>query len=272
MQCIKLTATAAAVLVTVAVAGAASAQTAIRAGQTINGELTARDTVLSDNSYFDCYRLQTSAGRSYTVTMNATGFDTYLARVSGNDCAANPVDANDDGPNMGTNSSLTFSGDGQTYLFRANSLSASQTGRYSFTVAETAAAAPPRPIGKPPVGGGSTPPANNNSGGSGQFAGLTRPTDPQERYTWDTMCSGIDTVALIVSSEGLSDEDLMAWVNESSILHNAALASARAIGKTEEDVNNDSATFGAAYYQDESLMTDVPPVDLRNACLAVAPR
>lgn len=270
MRFINMTVAASAAIATLAAAGAASAQTTVRPGQTVNGDLSARDTRLEDDSYFDCYRVQTSAGRTYTVTMSSSAFDTYLARVAGSACGAGSVDANDDGTNMGTNSSLTFSGDGQTYLFRANSLTANQTGSYTFSVAENAGAGPSRPVGKPPAGGGgATPPANNNSGGSGQFADLTRPTDPQERYTWDTMCSGVDTVALIVSSEGMSDEALMAWVNESARLHEAAVASARAIGKTEEDVNNDAATFGAAYFQDDSLMTDVPPVPLRNACLSL---
>lgn len=274
MSFIKTTAATLTALATLAAAGVASAQTSVRPGQTVNGDLSSRDARLSDDSYFDCYRVQTSAGRSYTVTMSSTAFDTYLARVAGNVCDANAVEGNDDGPNMGTNSSLTFSGDGQTFLFRANSLSASETGAYTFTVAESGGAGPSRPIGKPPAGGGgSAPPANNNSGGNaGAFAGLSRPTDPEERYTWDSMCSGVDTVALMISSEGMSDEALMAWVNSSSILHNAAVASGRAIGKTEEEVTNDAADFGAAYFQDETLFDDVPPLEVRAACLAVAPR
>lgn len=244
-------------------AGAASAQTAVRPGQTVNGELTARDTVLGDNSYFDCYRLQTTSGRSYTVTMRSTAFDTYLAQVAGSNCAGTVVDTNDDGPNLGTDSSLTFSGDGQSYLFRANSLSARETGRYSFSVVESAASAPARPVGKPPAGGGSSGAGSSNGSSSN---GL-RPTDPEERYTWDIICAAVDTVALILVSEDISDDDLMAWLEDSARLQEAASASARAVGKSEEEMTDDIGSYGAAYFQDETLFDEAPPQDLRAGCL-----
>ena len=268
---------AATVFANLAVAGAASAQTRIQPGQTLRGELAASDPRMGDQSAYDCYVLATNAGQTYTVTQRSSAFDTYLAVTPTNDCRATPRtgESNDDGPDMGTNSQIVFQGTGQPWIIRANSYARDQFGAYTVDVAVSGGGnAPSRPVGKPPSGGGSAPPANNNSGGgnAGSFAGLSRPTDPQERYTWDTMCSGVDTVALIISSEGMSDEALMAWVEESSVLHAAAVASGRAIGKTEEDVTNDSATFGAAYFQDETLFDDAPPVDLRNACLAVVPR
>lgn len=276
MQCIKLTATAAAVLATFAVAGTASAQTTIRPGQTISGELTSRDARWDeDNTPMDCYVLQTQAGQSYVIDYRSDAFDAFLAIGRGQNCQGGNHTAFDDDSGGGLHSRLTLAGDGQVWFVRANAIAVGSAGAYSLAVSGGGGNAPQRPVGKPPAGGGSAPPANNNNNSgasSGQFAGLSRPTDPQERYTWDTMCSGVDTVALIVSSEGMSDDALVAWVTESSILHNAALASGRAIGKTEEDVNNDSATFGAAYFQDESLFDDAPPVALRNACLAVAPR
>jgi len=244
-------------------AGAASAQTAVRPGQTVNGELTARDTVLSDDSYFDCYRLSTVSGRSYTVTMRSTAFDTYLARVGGSNCAGGTVDTNDDDPNLGTDSSLTFPGDGQTYLFRANSLRARETGRYSFSVVENTASAPARSVGKPPAGGGS-------SGGgvsSGSSSSGLRPTDPEERYTWDVICAAVDTVALILASENMSDDDLMAWLEDSARLQEAASASARAAGKTEEEMTDEIGSYGAVYFQDESLFDSAPPDAMRAACL-----
>lgn len=259
-----------------ACAGAAAAQTTIRPGQTINGELTSRDAVWDqDNTPMDCYVLQTQAGQNYVIDYRSDAFDAFLAIGRGRSCQGGGQTAFDDDGGGGLHSRLTLNGDGQVWFVRANAISVGSAGAYSLTVSGPQGNTPSRPVGKPPAGGGSAPPANNNnnsSGGSGQFANLTRPTDPQERYTWDTMCAGVDTVALIVSSEGMSDEALMAWVNESSVLHNAAVASGRAIGKTEEDVNDDAATFGAAYFQDETLFEDAPPVPLRNACLALAPR
>lgn len=265
MNFAKMTVTAMVALGVLAAAGAASAQTAIRPGQTINGELTSRDARWDgDNTPMDCYVLQTAAGQSYVIDYRSDAFDAFLSVGRGRNCQGGNQTANDDDGGGGLYSRLTLDGDGQVWFIRANSVAADSAGAYSLTVSGPSGNTPPRPVGKPPA-------SNNNSGG-GSSSGLSRPTDPQERYTWDTMCSGVDTVALILSSEGMSDEALMAWVNESGILHNAAVASGRAIGKTEEDVNNDAATFGAAYFQDESLFDDAPPVALRNACLAVAPR
>lgn len=276
MHFIKMTAATLAALATLAAAGVASAQTRIQPGQTVRGQLAASDPRMGDQSAYDCYSLATNAGQTYTVTQRSSAFDTYMAVTPSNDCTATPRtnESNDDGPNMGTDSQIVFQGTGQPWIIRANSLSGNEFGAYTIEVAVSGSAAPSRPVGKPPAGGGNSPPPSNNNSGtsSGQFAGLSRPTDPQERYTWDTLCSGVDTVALILMSEGMSDEDLMAWIQESSVLHNAAIASGRAIGKTEDDVTNDSATFGAAYYQDETLFDEAPPVELRAACLAVAPR
>ena len=265
---------AATALASLAVAGTASAQTTIQPGRTVNGELTSRDARWDgDNTPMDCYVLQTTAGQSYVIDYRSDAFDAFLAVGRGRNCQGGNQTAFDDDSGGGLHSRLTLAGDGQAWFIRANAIAENSAGTYTLAVSG-GGNAPSRPVGKPPAGGGSTPPANNNSGGgnAGSFAGLSRPTDPQERYTWDTMCSGVDTVALIISSEGMSDEALMAWVEESSVLHAAAVASGRAIGKTEEDVTNDSATFGAAYFQDETLFDDAPPVDLRNACLAVAPR
>lgn len=266
-----LAATAATLLASLAVTGAASAQTTIRPGQTVNGELTARDPVWDgDDTPMDCYVLQTTRGQSHVIDYRSDAFDAFLAIGPGRNCQGTHSAFDDDGGG-GLHSRLTLAGDGQVWFIRANAVSVGSAGAYSLSVSGPGGNAPQRPVGKPPAGGGSAPPANNN-GNAGQFAGLSRPTDPQERYTWDTMCSGVDTVALIMASEGMSDEALMAWVEDSSILHNAAVASGRAIGKTEDDVTNDSATFGAAYFQDETLFEDAPPAELRAACLSVAPR
>lgn len=279
-----LAAAAATTLAALAVSGAASAQTTIRPGQTVNGELTSRDPVWADdNTRVDCYVLQTTRGQSYQIDYRSTVFDPFLVVGIGRDCMAIHTAFDDDGGG-GLNSRLTITGDGQVWYIRANAIKATSStpemGAYSLSVSGESAPAPSRPVGKPPAGGGSTPPStnnnrnnNSNSSGAGQFAGMQRPTDPQERYTWDVICSAVDTVALIESAGELSDDALMAWVNESAVLHEAASASARAIGKTEEQMSDEAATYGAAYYADGStLLTEIPPMELRAACLAVAPR
>ncbi|MES2834219.1 MAG: hypothetical protein V4707_05880 [Pseudomonadota bacterium] len=272
-----LAAAAATVFASLAVAGAASAQTTIRPGQTVNGELTSRDARWDgDNTPMDCYVLQTTAGQSYVIDYRSDAFDAFLAIGRGRNCQGGNHTAFDDDSGGGLHSRLTLPGDGQVWFIRANAIAETSAGAYSLAVSGAAAPAPSRPVGKPPAGGGSAPPANNNNNnnsGAGQFAGMQRPTDPQERYTWDVICSAVDTVALIESAGELSDDALMAWVNESAVLHEAASASARAIGKTEDQMSNEAATYGAAYYADGStLLTDVPPMELRAACLAVAPR
>lgn len=268
-----LAAAAATTLAALTAAGAASAQTTIRPGQTINGELTSRDPRWDqDNTPMDCYVLQTTAGQSYVIDYRSDAFDAFLAIGRGRNCQGGGHTAFDDDSGGGLHSRLTLPGDGQVWFIRANAISASSAGAYSLAVSNPAGSGPSRPVGKPPAGGGSTPPVGN-SGDAGEFAGFERPTDPQERYTWDVICSAVDTVALVMQAENITDTELEAWLVDSQRLHNAASASARAIGKTDEQMSDDAATYGAAYFSDDgSLMRDVPPDQLRAACLAVAPR
>lgn len=263
-----LAAAAATVLVGLTVAGAASAQTRIQPGQTLRGELSQRDPRMGDDSAYDCYSLQTQAGQTYTVTQRSTAFDAYMAVTPSTNCSADPRDneSNDDGPDMGTDAQITFRGTGQPWLIRANSLEGNSFGAYTIAVTASGSGPAPRAPGKPPAGGAnSAPPANNNSNSDTP----SRPASGEDRYNWDAMCQAADLVALVLmADQNMSDAQLTEWIETAQVLQEATATSGRAIGKTEEQINDDIATFGAAWMTDESLMRDVPPADLRTLCLA----
>lgn len=118
-----------------ALAAPVMAQTAIRSGQTISGSLQRSDSALGDQSLYDCYRLQTTAGRPMTVTLRSEDFDAYLAIVAGADCSSSAVPESDDDSGGGTDALITFTPGNGIYSIRANSLGRGQTGAYSLAVA-----------------------------------------------------------------------------------------------------------------------------------------
>lgn len=263
-----LAAAAATALAGLMAAGAASAQTRIQPGQTLRGQLAASDPRMGDDSAYDCYSLQTQAGQTYTVTQRSSAFDAYMAVTPSTNCAADPRanESNDDGPNMGNDAQITFRGTGQPWLIRTNSFAGNQFGAYTIEVTASGGGAAPRAPGKPPAGGGASPPPANNNSGSDTPA---RPAGGEDRYNWDAMCQAADLVALVLAADdNMTDAQLTEWIETASVLQEATAASGRAIGKTEEQINDDIATFGAAWMTDEALMRDVPPRQLRDLCLA----
>jgi|GEM_PF-3006173 len=113
--------------------------TALTPGRAVQGALAASDAKLPDNSFYDCFSVQTSAGAQYRVTMRSSAFDTYLGAGSGQ-CSGSPTVSDDDGGG-GTDSALAFTGDGQVWFVRANSLGANATGAYSVELTEGSAGA-----------------------------------------------------------------------------------------------------------------------------------
>ena len=116
-----------------AVAGAASAQSTIRPGQTVQGNFSAKDARMGDGSHYRCYVVQTNADEAYTVTLSSADFDTYLSAGAGADCDTTSV-SNDDGPDMGTISQLRFVSGGGLWIIKANTLSEGETGRYELRI------------------------------------------------------------------------------------------------------------------------------------------
>ena len=119
-----------------AVSGPAVAQTALRPGQIVQGELTTSDPALGDGSYFDCFSIQTRPGKTLRIDQTSDAFNSYLQAGTGT-CGtdlANPM--SDDNSGGGRNARLVIQGDGGVLTVRANSLSEGMTGRYTLTVAE----------------------------------------------------------------------------------------------------------------------------------------
>ncbi|HEY3172070.1 MAG TPA: PPC domain-containing protein [Thermoanaerobaculia bacterium] len=98
---------------------------------TVNGDLTSDDCRLPvDQSFYDAWTFQATAGQTVQITMQSTTFDTFLFLL---DPSGIEVEDNDDYPGGGTNSrisySITASG---TYTIYANSFAVGETGAYSL--------------------------------------------------------------------------------------------------------------------------------------------
>lgn len=113
---------------------AAMAQSRIEVGRTVNGALETRDARLSDGSYYDCYVMRIDRTQSVLITLRSEAFDTYMAAGYGGDCSGEAAETNDDGPSMGTDSSLELEFQPGEYFIRANSLSPDKTGRYTLSL------------------------------------------------------------------------------------------------------------------------------------------
>jgi hypothetical protein len=239
---------ATALIAALAVTSTASAQSTIRVGQTINGTLTASDPVMEvDGSNYDCYIVSTRAGQTYTIDLESDDFDTFIGMGAGRGCQP-PVDEyNDDRSDGDTNSRLTFTSAGGDYFIFANSYEAGESGAYRLSVTE-----------------------QPSSRASSRF---TRPSDPRQRYDFDTLCAGVAVVGLLVLMEQeVSDDDLMVYLEENYELTLTARASGAAIGKTEAEVDDEIASYGAALMTSDELMRDYPPVETRQGCLDASGR
>ncbi len=237
---------AVAVVAAVSVAGTASAQSSIRAGQTINGTLSSTDTLAPDGSYVDCYRLSTDRGASYTANIRSDDFATFVAYGQGRDCEGTLV--------SGDLSSISFTAQGGDYFILANSFEAGQTGAYRLSVSQA---------------GGSSAQASPSSSSAPRF---TRPSDPQERYDFDVLCAGMATVGLMELLESDLGDEIMTVLDENVALTTNAHTSGAAIGKSEAQVDDEIATNGATILTSDELMREFPPVGTRQACVDASRR
>ncbi len=97
---------------------------------TVTGALTTDDCRLEfDNSFYDAWTFQATAGQTIQITMTAA-FDTYLILF---DTSGNEIEENDDYPGGGLNSRVSFTADSAgTYTVYANSALTAVTGAYSL--------------------------------------------------------------------------------------------------------------------------------------------
>jgi len=117
----------------------------IRAGQTVQGELSQDDAKMEDNSYYDLYTFQAKRGQRVTITMRSSAFDSYLAFGRIEDSSFSTLESDDDSGG-GEDAKVDFNipRDGE-YAIRANSLFEDVTGSYTVQL-EVGAAPPPVPL------------------------------------------------------------------------------------------------------------------------------
>lgn len=116
----------------------------VRAGQTLGGALEEGDPVLSDaeETFYDLYTLNATAGQRVQVDMRAANFDAYLeiGRMRGGELEV--LRFNDDAPGNGEaegnlDSRLVFTAPtAGPYTLRARSLGPGSTGIYTLAVAQ----------------------------------------------------------------------------------------------------------------------------------------
>ena len=133
------------------VAGGALAQSAepLSVGSTVSGSLAEGDRAGPDDAYlYDEFAVTARAGQRFEAVMRSGAFDTYL-EVYRPGSTDEPLAVDDDGLGEGTDSRLRFAAtaDG-VYLVRARTLSGSEGGDYTLSLAERPPAArAPRPSG-----------------------------------------------------------------------------------------------------------------------------
>lgn len=126
------------------VAGTALAQTPIRLGQSIEGNLTASSPKADDGTPYDLYTYRGRAGDRVRIRMDSAAFDAYLAAgtTAAPGCSED-CKINDDGGG-GTNALLTtVVPQGGELQIRANSIGADATGGYTLSLSEPPPAARP---------------------------------------------------------------------------------------------------------------------------------
>jgi hypothetical protein len=110
---------------------------AVTAGQTVRGELTARDPKLGDDSHYRDYTYQGRAGERITITLRSPAFDTYLHFGKLNGQQFVPLDTDDDGAG-GTDSKVERTlAEAGTYVIRVNTLAANSVGAFTLSVASS---------------------------------------------------------------------------------------------------------------------------------------
>jgi 3'-phosphoadenosine 5'-phosphosulfate sulfotransferase len=112
----------------------------VTAGQTITGQLTASDPMLSDSSYYDQYVYRGTPGDRLQITLRSSDFDTYLrwGRLEG---ARFEAEVNDDDGGGGTNAQATVTVGGTgVYVIQANAFEPRKTGSYTLAVQRLSAA------------------------------------------------------------------------------------------------------------------------------------
>lgn len=244
---------AAAGLAALLTAGAASAQT-ISVGQTVSGTITPSDAVVvEDGSHYDCWVFRAPAG-AYTVDYRSNDFDAFVGVGRGTDCGV-PVELyNDDGFDS-LDSHLEFATDGGAWFIMANTLEGGEYGDYTLTLV----------AGGTPDGGDMADMGDEDMG----FPAIDQLAEMEgsDAHMLNVICAAVDTLDLISTMEDLTEDQLMARIDEGSRFTDAALVSGRALGFDEDEVENQVAEFGAAMLLDPEMSVDI--AGARQECLGL---
>lgn len=186
--------------------------TQLAAGRPARGQLRTGDGQLNSGEFYDDFTLTARAGQSIVVDMTSTAFDTYLM-VAGPEGF---TQQNDDGPN-GTNAQLAFTAPAAgTYMVRATSFRAGETGDYSVTVGGASTAANrPAPLA-PQARTAAINLGQPQQGTLAQGDGVRQGGEFVDRYTLTgrpgeraaiTLGGDFDTILTVVSPSGAREQN-----------------------------------------------------------------
>ena len=124
----------------------------IRVGQTLEGDLSARDPETDDGLPYDAFSFRARQGERFAVALDSEAFDPVVRVGRMVDGAFVQLAEKDDGPDSGLNSRLVFTApENGEYLIRVTALDAAGTGAYSLSLAEG-----PPPAAAEPIAVGAT--------------------------------------------------------------------------------------------------------------------
>lgn len=251
----RLAFSAAVGLAALVAAGTAAAQSSISVGQTVSGTLASSDASYSDGAKFDCYVFRAPAG-AYTVDLRSEAFDAYLGVGRGRSCTGSTTMENDDWD--GLDSHIEFAADGGDWFILAKALDEGELGAYSLSL----------------VAGGDP---NNMSSDEGYdeasedemmaWVEDLEGREGGEQHLMNVLCAAVDTLDLIISMEGMTDQQIEARIMEGARFTDAANASGASLGFTEDDVETQVAELGAMILMDESMASEI--TGARQECLAL---
>jgi formylglycine-generating enzyme required for sulfatase activity len=117
----------------------ALAQTPVKAGDRISGQLTSASPRFSPSgNRYDCYVLPTTPGSRWIIEMISPTLDTLLQLAVGEACEGATVIRHDDDSAGNWNSRLIFNAGGGSYILIARTVMGTETGEYTLTVRQEA--------------------------------------------------------------------------------------------------------------------------------------
>lgn len=119
----------------------------IRVGQTLNGDLSARDPETDDGLPYDAFSFRARQGERFALALDSEAFDPVVRVGRSVDGTFVQLAENDDGPDSGLNSRLVFTApETGEYLIRVTPLDAAGSGAYRLALEEGPPPADAQPI------------------------------------------------------------------------------------------------------------------------------